>query len=402
MKVIVIHNDLRVYWKRRLVFLHYSLKAKGIDLYAVELFGKGSPYDFESFKKIASWWDCLFPDQSHTELTKKEIKDKIFDKLNEIDADVIIGGSIVFYSGALGLRWAKQHNKKFIMFDDGKPSWIKRNFIIQGIKDIITKQIDALWLPSEEYDNEYSALYSKKNIKYLYGYDCVDNDLFKGQGVKKMDNKKFITISRLVPKKNVKSLLDAWKFVEKNYEDYTLDILGDGPLAEELKTYKDELGLKHVNFIGAIPNERLPEFLTSADAFISPSLYESWGLVVNEAMAAGLPVLLSTKINAAHTLLKDGENGYLFDPYQPNVLQDKIIQFINLSLAEKKKMSLNSLRIISKMDFDYMESELLQTLNFFKTKPKKRPSIIGRLVMNAWYGRYNTTEWDTIDPRSAA
>lgn len=397
MKVVVIHNDLRVYWRRRLMFLHDFLKTSGINLYAVELFGKGSPYDFESFKKSVPWWDCIFPDKGHTELTKQQIKEKIFDKLNEIDADVVIGGSIVFYSGALGLRWAKQHGKKFIMFDDGKPSWIKRNFIVQGIKDLITKQIDALWLPSEEYDSEYSALYSKEKIKYLYGYDCIDNDLFKGDGIKHMDNKKLITISRLVQKKNVKSLLDAWRFVEDNCENYTLDILGDGPLADELKKYREHLGLKRVNFIGAVANEKLPEFLAGADAFISPSLYESWGLVVNEAMAAGLPVILSTKINAAHTLLKDGGNGYLFDPYEPGALQKKIMDFISLPLAEKKKMSSKSLSLIKQMDFNYMGSELLQTLNFLKTKRYRKPSLLARLIMNAWYGRYNTKEWDTVD-----
>ena len=167
MKVLIIHNDLRVYWRRRLFFLRDFLGSKEIELYAVELFGKGSPYDFESFNKTESWWDCLFPDQSHADLTKHQIKDKIFSKLDEIDPDVVIGGSIVFYSGALGLRWAKENKKKFIMFDDAKPSWVKRNFVVQGVKNLITNQIDALWLPSDEYDEEYTRLYSKSKIKYL-------------------------------------------------------------------------------------------------------------------------------------------------------------------------------------------------------------------------------------------
>jgi len=389
------HNDLRVYWRRRLFFLHTFLKERHIDLFAVELFGKGSPYDFESFTNSQTWWECLFPEQSNTELTKHQIKDKAFARLNEIDPDVVIGGSIVFYSGALGLRWAKRNKKKFIMFDDAKPSWVKRNFVVQTIKNLITNQADGLWLPSVEYDEEYNTLYPKNKMQYLYGYDCIDNDLFK-LGDKRMDHHKIITVSRLVPKKNVKALLEAWKFVEDNDNVYSLDILGDGPLADELKAYKNQLGLKRVNFLGAVANDDIPKFLSCADAFVCPSLYESWGLVVNEAMAAGLPVLLSDKINAAFTLLKDWENGYLFDPYEEGALQQKLMDFIRLPVAVKKRMSAKSLELIGRMDFNYMGDELLRALNHFKTTSFKKPSLPARLVIDQWYGRYNTKEWDRV------
>ena len=396
MKVLIVHNDLRAYWRRRLFFLHDFLKSKSIDFYAVELFGKGSPYDFETFNKTESWWDCLFPAKSNLELTKYEIKDRLFSKLDAINPDVVIGGSIVFYSGALGLRWAKENKKKFIMFDDAKPSWVKRNFVVQAIKNLITNQVDALWLPSDEYDKEYALLYSKEKIKYLYGYDCIDNALFKFADHKRIDNRKIITVSRLVQKKNVKSLLDAWKFVEENDDTYSLDILGDGPLSAELQAYKIQLGLQRVNFLGSVPNEKIPAYLFNADAFVSSSLYESWGLVVNEAMAAGLPVLLSNKINAAFTLLKDGENGYLFDPDEPGALQQKLIDFVSLPDSAKKDMSLKSIELINRMDFNYMGNELLQTLSFLIAKPYKRPSVLARLVLSVWYGRYNTTEWDKV------
>lgn len=278
MKVLIIHNDLRAYWRHRVRFLHASLKLQGIDFYALELFGKGSPYDFESFNKTQPWWDCLFPENSHIELNKYQIKDKFFAKLDQIDADVIIGGSVVFYSGALGLRWAKKHGKKFIMFDDGKPSWIKRNFVVQGVKNLITRQVDALWMPSDEYDNEYAPLYSKKNIKYLYGYDCIDNEFFQFAEGKRMDNKKIITVSRLVEKKNVKSLLLAWKYVEEKYSGYSLDILGDGPLLGELKEYTRKLGLKHVNFVGAVCERKNPWIFVQRGCFCIAKFIRELGI----------------------------------------------------------------------------------------------------------------------------
>ncbi len=390
------HNDLRVFWRRRLVYLREFLLSNGIELEAVELFGKGSPYDFDPFSKTAPWWNCLFPENSNDELTKHQIKDKIFAKLDEVNPDVVIAGSIVFYSGALGLQWAKKHRKKFIMFDDAKPSWVKRNFIIQTIKNLITRQIDGLWLPSTEYDREYAALYSKKRVHYLYGYNCVDNQLFKFDGEKRFDNHRIICVSRLVPKKNVHVLLTAWKFVEAHENSNTLVILGDGPLMQELKEFAAKTGLKRVEFLGAVANDKIPKYLFEADAFISPSLYESWGLVVNEAMAAGLPVLLSDKINAAFTLLKNGKNGYLFDPNNLETIQQKLLDFIKLPAASKKQMSLKSLEIIGRMDYAHMGEELLSALNYLNTKSYKRPWLLPRTLINFWYGRYNTKEWDRV------
>jgi len=390
------HNDLRVYWKRRLIYLRNFLKSKDIDLYAVELFGKGSPYVFDPFNKTEPWWDCLFPDSSNNELSKYQIKNRVFSKLNEIKPDIVIAGSIVFYSGALGLRWAKRNKKKFIMFDDAKPSWVKRNFLVQGIKNLITNQIDALWLPSNEYDEEYSSLYSKKKLHYFYGYNCIDNQLFKFNDQKKFDNKKIICVGRLVPKKNIRNLLSAWKFVEKNNDSNTLMILGDGPLLEELKSFAKSIKLSKVKFLGAVANDKIPQYLYEADAFISPSLYESWGLVVNEAMAAGLPVLLSNRINAASTLLKDGVNGYIFNPYDLGEMQQKLLDFINLPHLAKKEMSANSLKKIAAMSYENMGDELMTALNLLKTKQNKKPGLVPYIAINLWYGRYNTFGWDRV------
>lgn len=396
MKVLILHNDLRVYWKRRLIFLHSFLKSKGIDLYIVELFGKGSPYIFDSCNNIESWKDCLFPNNSYNELSKSEIKKVLFSKLSEINPDVIIAGSIVFYSGALGLRWAKNNHKKFIMFDDVKPSSLKRSFLVNRIKRLITNQIDALWLPSTDYDEEYSSLYSKKNIRFFYGFNCIDNQLFKLKDIKKFNNKKIICIARLVPIKNIPNLLSAWKFVEDNNDSNTLIILGDGPLSNELKDFAKSIKLNKVVFLGAIAHDKIPQYLFEADAFILPSWSESWGLVVNEAMAASLPVLLSNKINAAGTILKNGINGYSFNPGDVAEMQQKLIDFINLSDSDKEKMAANSLKIIGSLSYENMGNELLVTLNYLKSQPNKKPGLLANMAINLWSGGNNTSRWNSL------
>ncbi|GAC1310858.1 MAG: glycosyltransferase family 4 protein [Mucilaginibacter sp.] len=390
------HNDLRAYWKRRVFFLRDFLKSKNIYLYAVELFGKGSPYEFDPFIQTETWWDCLFPEHGFADLAAAQIKKAVFKKLDEVNPDVIIAGSVVFSSGALGLRWAKLNKKKFIMFDDAKATDVKRNPLVQTVKNLIINQIDAFWLPSTNYTDEYAALYSKKSVHYFYGFNCIDNDFFKYHGERSFNYGKIISVCRLVPKKNMENLLKVWQFIEENNEYYKLIIIGDGPLLNDLKNLAKALKLCRVEFLGAVPNDQLPTYLHQADAFISTSLAESWGLMVNEAMAAGLPVLLSGKINAAATLLTEGVNGYEFDAGNLQEIQKKVMAFIDLSEQEKKGMSDNSLRIISTMDYENMGTHLVSMLKVLTSEPNKKISLLPFMLINLWSGRYNTSGWNNI------
>lgn len=394
MKVLILNNDLRVYWKRRITYLHKHLAEKNIQFYAVELFGKGSPYAFDPYDNAEDWWSCLFPENDFSELSKTDIARSIFDKLDEINPDVIIGGSIVFFSGAIGLRWARQHKKKFVMFDDGKPSDIKRNKLVQFVKDTLIRQADALWLPSADYDAEYP--YIDKDTIIFHGFNCIDNDQFKFENKKTVDHKSIICVARLVPIKNIDNLLLAWKIIEDSGTDYKLNIVGDGPLYKPLNKLASSLNLKSVAFLGSISNNDLPRHLYNADAFILTSYSESWGLVVNEAMAAGLPMLLSNKINAVKALLQEGINGYSFNPNNINEIADKLSKFIGLDAAAKKQMSDNSLKIIDSMSYKNMVQELVAALNKINSKKIKKSGIIATILIKLWNGNYNTSGWDKL------
>jgi glycosyltransferase involved in cell wall biosynthesis len=394
-KVLIVHNDFRVYWKGRLLYLKNYLSDRNIDFYAIELFGKGSPYSFDTYENKEQWWTCLFPDRSYDEISISVIKETFLKKLDEINPDVVIAGSIVFFAGALGLRWAKNNHKKFIMFDDAKPSQIKRNFVVQWVKDLITKQIDGLWLPSKDYDEAYEKFIDKNSIVF-YGYNCIDNDLFRYKEKRSIDFTTVICVARLVPIKNIDYLLRAWKLIEKRRPNYRLVIIGDGPEFVNLNELTLNMGLKTIVFLGAVNNSDIPTYFYNSSAFVLPSLSESWGLVVNEAMASGLPLLISNKINAANTLLKEGVNGFGFEPSNVKSIAENIIRYIDLSLEDKRKMSQNSSSIISEMDYENMGKELICALSRSETVPNKKPSALASVLINRWHGRYNTSGWDKL------
>jgi glycosyltransferase involved in cell wall biosynthesis len=387
MRVVILHNDLRVYWKGRIKYLHDFLQAHNIALYSIELFGKGSPYAFDPYDS-----NCLFPDNSYDELSKSEIETKLFEKLDEINPDVVIAGSIVFFSGALGVRWCRNHDKHFIMFDDGKPSFIKRNPFIQYIKDTITSQADALWLPSADYDAEYIGVFQKP--WFFHGYNTIDNDLFKIDAEKQFNHNTITCVARLVDIKNFDNLFKAWKIVESANSAYRLSIIGSGPLHGHLQKLTTDLELQRVDFNGIISNLEIPMYLFKSDAFVLASFAESWGLVVNEAMAAGLPVLLSKTIHAAAALLKEGENGYTFDPYNVDEITQKILQFINLDIPAKKAMSAKSLALINTMNYENMGNELLAVLKKMALQKPRKSTFMGSVFMRLWKGGYNTSGWN--------
>lgn len=395
MKVLIVHNDFRVYWKGRLLFLHQCLEKMHIDFYAIELFGKGSPYSFDTYENKEDWWTCLFQDKSYEEISNNVIRKTFLDKLDEINPDIVIGSSIVFFAGALGIRWAKNNRKKFVMFDDAKPSQVKRSFLVRTIKNLIIHQVDGLWLPSADYDEPYRPLVPKSTLLF-HGYNSIDNDLFRFKKKKEMNFTTITCVARLVPIKNIDNLLRAWKIIEKKRPDYKLAIIGDGPEFVSLNELTLNLGLKTIVFLGAINNSDIPTYFYNSVAFVLPSLSESWGLVVNEAMAAGLPILISNKINAANTLLEEGANGYGFEPSDIENIAGKILNFIELDLEEKIKMSNNSLEIIDRMNYENMGDELINAVyNLSHEKSKKVPAMAS-LLINIWQGRYNTAGWNKL------
>jgi glycosyltransferase involved in cell wall biosynthesis len=402
LKVLIINNDFPVYWRGRLIYLEKFLSGKKISFYAIELFGKGSPYSFDtySYSSKYNWWSCLFPDNRSEDLSGRKIKKALFSQLDIIKPDIIITSSIVFYAGALGIRWAKKNKKKIIMFDDAKPSQVKRKLLIQRVKNLITKQVDGLWLPSKDYYKDY-AIYHQSGIHFFYGFNCVDNQAFKCCGDKPSFTKTMICVARLVPVKNIDNLLKSWKFIEEKQTGYRLKIIGDGPEFDRLNKLRLILNLDTVEFWGAMDNSVIPGHYCGSEAFVLPSLSESWGLVVNEAMAAGLPVLLSNNINAAETLLKEGINGFAFNPLSSNSITETLLKYIQLPMETKKCMSENSLSIVNNMTYEQMGLQLYEALIKIHEQPGKRLRFLAGSVINLWYGRYNKSVWNKYDLTSA-
>lgn len=157
----------------------------------------------------------------------------------------------------------------------------------------------------------------------------------------------FVFVGRLVEVKNLPFLLSAFKKVSENAPNWGLIIVGDGELLGVLKKQITEQQIKNVYFAGSQPWQHIPDWLALSDAFLISSTSETWGLVVNEAMICELPVLVSKQCGCAVDLVKEGQNGFTFDPSNEEQLVELMLQFTE-SQVDLLKMGAQSKQLIKR------------------------------------------------------
>jgi glycosyltransferase involved in cell wall biosynthesis len=395
-KVVFLHNDFKVYWRGRLYYLKNFLANQGISIHVMEIFGQASAYSFDKVTSSENWWECLFPNEKISELKVNTIRERIHNRLDEIKPDYLICGAMAFTSGAIGLQWAKRNKKKIMIFDDAKHSFYKRNILIKFVKRILTTQADAFLVPSKDYDEEYLNWGVDKRNLY-YGLSCINNNFYNKKSKSHLKScKTIVCVARLVPIKNLNGLLHAWQNVEKRISNYRLVIVGDGPEYSPLLQLAKELFLSSVQFLGPLNSRSISKIFSESDAFILPSFYEGWGFVVNEAMASGLPVLLSNRVNAGSTLLIEGNNGYSFNPNRIDEITATILKFINVSPDKKLEMSKSAKLTIRKYDYKFLANEILRAISDFNGKPNKESNLLIRKGIDCWNGKFVTSNWDVL------
>ena len=166
-----------------------------------------------------------------------------------------------------------------------------------------------------------------------------------------------ITVGQFIHRKGFDVLLNAWSKCDKEYELY---IIGAAPTKEYLDI-KEKLHMENVHFEGFKTKEELKCYYKAADLFVFPTREDIWGLVVNEAMAHGLPVITTDKCVAGLELIKDGENGYIVPVENPDELAMRINELLSDDWLQEK-MAKNNLQKIRRYTVEDMAIEHIRTL----------------------------------------
>lgn len=136
-----------------------------------------------------------------------------------------------------------------------------------------------------------------------------------------------IAVGRFIPLKRYDALIRAWKTMP---EDVLLLLVGGGAEEENYRAVIGESDLHNVRLEGFHPKEELKKYYMAADLFVHPTSYDVWGLVINEAMACGLPAVVSDHCVAGLELVENGVNGYVFTLYD----DEEMIRDVKKVLAD--------------------------------------------------------------------
>lgn len=188
-------------------------------------------------------------------------------------------------------------------------------------------------LAGKNYLTEYLHVAEQKIFARPYQVPDVDALLSRSEQVdlttEQLQRPVFLFTGQVIPRKGLDRLLTACKLLrDRGYHHFTLFVAGEGAQREELQAFCTAQGLaENVRWLGWVNYGQLGAYFRSADVFILPALEDVWGMVILEAMAFGKPVLCSKWAGAAE-LIAEAENGFVFDPYEPEAIADVMIRLI--------------------------------------------------------------------------
>jgi glycosyltransferase involved in cell wall biosynthesis len=215
----------------------------------------------------------------------------------------------------------------------------------------------------------------------------------------------FLASARFIEKKNLPRLIEAYglyrgkaetlkaeklKAEGERTEDggrrtekaWDLVLLGDGPLKADLCRLISDLSLQNcVHLPGFKQYPDLPTYYGLASAFIHASTTEQWGLVVNEAMASGLPVLVSNRCGCSPDLVQEGVNGFTFDPYSVEELAQLMLKVSAFQSFSLSAFGSASQRIISAWGPERFASGLKAAVDKALEVGPIQPTLLQRTIL---------------------
>jgi len=172
-----------------------------------------------------------------------------------------------------------------------------------------------------------------------------------------------IFVGQLIERKGILQLLDALKVVAETNTSFHLNIIGTGTLGPILREFINKHQLQNrVNLLGIIDSEKITTYVEKADLLILPSIFDGWGMVVNEALQCRVPVLISDQCGAKE-LIKHQKNGLVFKGNDLKSLMQNIRLFLRLSLDERNSMKFCASEMGKKISIPIVSNYLSLCLN---------------------------------------
>ena len=268
-------------------------------------------------------------------------------------------------------RWARRRGAWSVMMSDSQyRDWPRQLWKERLKRHLVSRHFDAAFVSGAS-AAAYAESLGIPGHRIWRGYDVVDNDLFARRAAEaRADEERLratlnlprdflLFVGRFIPEKNLPRLLEAFSMVADRppLKGWELVMVGSGPLEASLRRQAAPLGSR-IRFCGFQQLDRLPAYYGLAQALILPSVSESWGLTVNEAMASSLPVIVSRQCGCATDLVFPGLNGAIVDPDDPGDIARAIVELAGHG-PRRVEYGAASRRIVETFSLDMWAKALL-------------------------------------------
>jgi glycosyltransferase involved in cell wall biosynthesis len=311
------------------------------------------------------------------------------------DAVAIPGWS---HPGALAaLLWCVRNGRPAVLMSESAMHDEIRRRAREAVKRRIVRLFGSALVGGAPH-REYACALGLPAPAVVAGYDVVDNAHFaRGASQARASEQRlrrcvglparfFLASARFVARKNLLFLLDAYADYRRRAgaDAWRLVLLGDGPLRAQVESRIAGLGLTgEVLLPGFRQYHELPVFYGLAGAFVHASATEPWGLVVNEAMAAGLPVLVSERCGCAPDLVREGVNGLTFDPCDVAELAGLMERVAAMTDGQRAAMGEAGRRIVADWGPERFANGLMRAVELAVSRPRPQASVFDQTLLSS-------------------
>jgi len=279
------------------------------------------------------------------------------------------------------LAWCVRKRVPSILMSESTRDDALRTPAIEVMKSYVVRRFGAALVGGRR-QRAYAVELGLPEGSIRQGYDAVDNAFFAERCAQLRANPPpdfplaaanyFLASCRFIAKKNIATLIEALRRCKSmgQLRDWKLVLLGDGPQWAVIDTQIREAGLANdVVLPGFVQYDELPRYYAFAKFFVHASSVEQWGLVVNEAMACSLPVIVSRQSGCSPDLVDEGRNGFTFDAWDPAALASLLHRVANQDLETSRTMGIRSREIIHGFSCDVFAQNLWAALDCAKQAP---------------------------------
>ncbi|MCX7593601.1 MAG: glycosyltransferase family 4 protein [Fischerella sp.] len=387
MHVVVIFHNIGGYHAARLRAAYEACQHKGWNFTAVQVTDNTKEHPWGDMHQETTFpIKTLLPvatkppstDRSFTSSVSASLLPELLDTLKP---SVVAIPGWGFPVSRAALSWCQRHQVSTILMSESKWDDEKRQWWKELLKSwLYVRKYDAA-LVGGKLHRDYLIQLGFPPEKIFLGYDAVDNDYFTKCASSARLNPAatrqrqpaipakpyFLIVTRLIKRKNVYRFVEAFAAYRQDIgaeQAWDLVICGSG---EEERSIRNLIAARSLNdcvhLPGFITYQQIGDWYGLANAFVHPASQEQWGLVVNEACAAELPILCSRTVGASYELVQDGQNGLLFDPENRQDMTRTLLKIHQMDLDSRLQMGRLSHKIVAAYGPQNFADGLLKAIN---------------------------------------